>query len=311
MAVSKTRQSILAIVEDMGTREFINQGLSDYGYVVHSATGASDGLKSFLTIRPEFVILSVSPLSQGCMATLRDICEADPHAQVITISSCTDDTYAMECIRHGAVDYLKKPIQLKDLTRSIERINNRKRMLKIISEPDVECVRAEHKILVFGNDIRNLPYILNQALCNARKVCKDTDILKTALGEILINAIEHGNLGISREEKALAVAGDRYEDLLKERACDPRYALRTVTLKVHMTRSELRYTVTDQGEGFDCRAGFENEPHTWMGSALGLFIARSFFTTVTYQGKGNRVVLVYKNPNATKMAGSDARNAVQ
>ncbi len=305
----KSRQSILAIEEDLQTREFINQGLSTHGYAVHSAMGASDGLKSFLAIKPEFVILSVSPLSQGCMATLRDICEADPHAQVITISSCTDDTYAMECIRHGAVDYLKKPIELKDLTRSIERINNRKRMLKIISEPDVECVQVEDKILVFGNDIRNLPYILNQAVCNARRVCKDTDMLKTALGEILINAIEHGNLGISREEKALAIAGDRYDNLLKERACDPRYALRKVTLKVHMARNELRYTVTDQGGGFDCRAIFESEPQTRMGSGLGLFIARNFFTTVTYQGKGNRVVLVYKNPDATQMAGSDACNA--
>lgn len=307
----KTRQSVLAIEEDLKTREFINQGLSTHGYAVHSAMGASDGLKSFLSIRPEFVILSVSPLSQGGMATLRDICEADPHAQVITISSCTDDTYAMECIRHGAADYLKKPIVLKDLTRSIERINNRKRMLKIISEPDVECVQAEDKTLVFGNDIPNLPYILNQAVFNARKVCKDTDLLKTALGEILINAIEHGNLGITREEKALAIAGDRYEDLLKDRTCDPRYALRKVTLKVRMTRNELKYTVTDQGEGFECRAIFESEPHIRMGSGLGLFIARNFFTAVTFQGKGNQVVLVYRKPAAAKVAVSDAHNAGQ
>ena len=292
--MKNNRQSILAIEEDLKTSEFINQGLSTHGYTVHSAMGASEGLKSFLTIRPEFVILSVSPLSQGCMTILRDICEADPQAQVITISSCTDDTYAMECIRHGAADYLKKPIRLKDLTGSIERINNRRRMLKIISEPDVECVQAEDKILVFGNDIRDLPYILNQALCNARKVCRDVDMLKTALGEILINAIEHGNLGITREEKVLAIAEDRYEDLLKERICDPCYALRKVTLKVHMSDNELRYTVTDQGDGFDCRPIFEDEPHIRMGSGLGLFIARNFFTTLTYQGKGNQVVLIYK-----------------
>lgn len=307
--MKNNRQSILAIEEDVKTREFINQGLSTHGYTVYSALGASDGLKSFLTIKPEFVILSVSPLSQGCMTILRDICEADPQAQVITISSCTDDTYAMECIRHGAADYLKKPIRLKDLTQSIERINNRRRMLKIVSEPDVECVQTEDKILVFDNDIRNLPYILNQAVYNARKVCKDLNMLKTALGEILINAIEHGNLGITREEKAQAVAEDRYEDLLKEKMSDPRYAQRKVTLKVYMSGNELKYTVIDQGDGFDSRSIFESDSHLRMGSGLGLFIARNFFTSVIYQGKGNQVVLVYRAPAEPRVEDSDARNA--
>lgn len=134
-------------------------------------------------------------------------------------------------------------------------------------------------------------------------------MLKTALGEILINAIEHGNLGITREEKAQAVAEDRYEDLLKEKMSDPRYAQRKVTLKVHMSGNELKYTVIDQGDGFDSRSIFESDSHLRMGSGLGLFIARNFFTSVIYQGKGNQVVLVYRAPAEPRVEDSDARNA--
>jgi len=294
--VRKTAQSILAIEKDSRTSKIIREGLAPYGYLVHSAGRTSGGLKSFLNIRPDFVILSVSPRSRGCMTTLRDICEADPRAQVIAISSCSDEAYAMECIRQGAVDYLKKPVQVKDLTRSIDRINYRRRLLKIISEPDVECVKAEDKLLVFGNNMESLPCIINQAVCNARVVCKDMDMLKTALGEMLINAIEHGNLAITGEEKSTAIEKGKYEKLLKDRSNDARYASRVVRLRVHMTRDELRYIITDQGDGFDYTRIYDSDPHTRVGSGLGLFIARSFFTGITYKRKGNQVVLVYRRP---------------
>ncbi|HPV30248.1 MAG TPA: response regulator [Deltaproteobacteria bacterium] len=292
----KLRQSILAIDEDARTREAISTGLAGCGFTVYSAGGAGDGLKSLLSLRPDFVILNVSPLCRGWMNTLKDICEADPHARVITVSSCADDSYAIECIRHGAVDFLKKPIDINELTQSIERINHRRRMLEIISETDLECVKKEVKTLVFGNSTESLPYIINQAAFNAWAVCRNVDMLKTALSEIVLNAIEHGNLEISREEKTLAIEKGNYSELLRERMNDPRYASRTVTLQVHMSGNRLRYIVTDQGNGFDYERVLDSEPYTHIGSGLGLFIARSFFTSITFEGVGNRVVLVYRRP---------------
>lgn len=299
--MKKLRQSILAIEEDARARKVLSAGLTSHGFTVHSAEGASDGLKSFLSIKPDFVILNVSPLSHWGMITLMDICAADPHARVITVSTCTDGAYALECIRQGAADYVRKPFKLGDLTRSIERINNRRRMLKIVSEPDVECVKKEDKTLVFGNNTENLPLIVNQAVCNARVVCRDIDMLKTALGEIVLNAIEHGNLGITMKEKSSATEKGDYRKLLQEKMDDPCLASRVVTLQVHMTRDELVYTVADQGSGFDHEHIFDTEPHTRIGSGLGLFIARSFFTSITYKGNGSRVDLVYRRPAGERL----------
>lgn len=293
----KIKQTVLAIAEDSHTRDAIREGLTPRGFAVRIAQGASDGLSSFLKIKPDFVIISVSPLTNMGLMTLTDVCEADPHAQVITVSSCTDDTFAMECIRHGAMDYLKKPIEIKDLLRSIDRINNRRRMLKITSEPDIECVQEEDKSLIFGNNTENLPYIINQAVYNAKVVCPDIAMLKMALGEIILNAIEHGNLNISMEEKAAATEKGDFNRLLQERVSDPRYADRFVKLNVHMTRKELVYTIADQGNGFDYKKIFAAEPHAHIGSGLGLFVARSFFSDIAFKGRGNRVVLVYKNPS--------------
>ncbi len=293
----KIKLTVLAIAEDAHTRDAVREGLTPRGFAIRIAQGASDGLSSFLKIKPDFVIISVSPLTNLGLMTLTDICEADPHARVITVSSCTDDAFAMECIRHGAMDYLKKPIEIRDLLRSIDRINNRRLLLKITSEPDVECVQEEDKSLFFGNDTDNLPYIINQAVYNAKVVCPDVAMLKMALGEIILNAIEHGNLNITMEEKASATEKGDYKKLLQERINDPRYADRVVKLNVHMTRNELVYTISDQGNGFDYKKIFTAEPHAHIGSGLGLFVARSFFTDITFKGRGNRVVLIYKKPS--------------
>lgn len=290
------RQTILVISEDIRVLDTIRDGLFSLAFPVSTAHGSSEGLSSFLKLKPDFVILSVSPLSTTSLMTLNDICEADPSAKVIAVGSCTDDSFAMECIRRGAMDYIENPVKMNDIVQSIERINNKRRLLGMISEPDMDCVQEEDKVLIFGNDTQRLPYVVNQAACNARVVCRDIPMLKMALGEIVLNAIEHGNLEISMEEKAAATSRGEYKELLDERMRDLRYADRTVSLCVHMNRNELVYVVTDQGNGFDHRTLLASELRSPGGSGLGLFLARNFFTSITFNDCGNSVTLVYKRP---------------
>jgi DNA-binding response OmpR family regulator len=295
--MTKAINSILVIDKDEYTTDLILSTLSSKGFKVHVANGSSDGLNMFIQYKPDLVILNMDTPENLGFITLRDICEADPHTQVISISLIRNNEMAMKCIRHGAKDYLKKPIEKKDLLRSVERIENRKHLLRITSEPDIICVHNEEKRLVFGNDTEALPYIINQAVFNARAICADKDNLKTALSELVLNAIEHGNLNISSREKAAAAERGEYKKLIDERRTDPRYAHRVVTLDVYMDHEKLVYTISDQGDGFDYRAIFDADPHTHVGSGLGLFIARSFFAQVVYEGCGNRVKLVYFRPS--------------
>lgn len=289
-------QSILAIDRDDHTTDVICSGLVPEGFNVYIARGPSDGLSKFIQFKPDLVILNIDTFSNMGFMTLRDICEADPHAQVISMGTSSDDTLAMECIRQGAKDYLKKPLEIKELLRSIVRIENRRRLLSITSEPDISCVRSEEKRLVFGNDTENLPYIINQAVYNSRAVCPDKDTLKMALGEIVLNAIEHGNLNITMKEKQTATEKGEYNDLLWKRKNDPAYADKLVTMDIYMDSEKLVFTITDQGNGFDYKTIFDTDPHAHIGCGLGMFIARSFFSEVAYDGCGNRVRLTYLKP---------------
>ncbi|HHO75445.1 MAG TPA: response regulator [Deltaproteobacteria bacterium] len=291
-----TMQTILAIDRDDLTTDIITAGLVPEGFNVYVARGPSDGLSKYIQFKPDLVILNIDTFSNMGFMTLRDICEADPHAQVISMGTSRDDTLAMECIRQGAKDYLKKPIEIKELLRSIERIENRRRLVSIVSEPDISCVCLEQKRLVFGNDIEKLPYIINQAVYNAGALCSDKDTLKIALGEIMLNAIEHGNLNITMKEKRSATEKGDYNELLCERKTDPAHAGKAVTMDIYMDTEKLVYTITDQGNGFDYKTIFDTDPYAHIGSGLGLFIARSFFSEVAYEGCGNKVRLTYLKP---------------
>ena len=288
-------QTILTIDHDEHASDFICTALCANGFTVQTSCDISEGFRNYTELKPDLVILNIDTFSDNGFKPLRELTQADPHALVICMGTSHDDSLAMECIRHGAKDYLKKPLGLNELLGSIERINTHQHLLKTTSEPDVHCVQAEKKRLVFGNDTEKVPYIINQAVYNAQAICPDIMMLKIALSEIVLNAIEHGNLGITMKEKSAATDRGDYKDLISQRRNDPRYKDRVVTLDVTMDRERLVYTVTDQGEGFDYENVFESDPSAHIGSGLGLFIVRSFFSEVAYEGCGNKVRLVYLN----------------
>jgi ActR/RegA family two-component response regulator len=290
------KQTVLAIANDERTRRAIRAGLPSRRYTVLLAMSTAEALNSFLSIKPDYTILRISSSSTESLAPLTEICEADPQALVIVVGSGADHAFALECIRHGASDYLRMPLKASDLKLSMERLSNRRKMLKKALVPDRGCVQEERKTLRFGNDIDNLPYIINQAVMNASVVCHDIPMLKMALGEVLLNAIEHGNLNITMKEKSAAMQHDSYPELLRKRMEDPLYAGRLVTLHVQINQERLVYRIIDQGTGFDYRNLFKRDPHATAGSGLGLFVVKSFFSRMSFRGKGNEVVLVYTQP---------------
>jgi len=123
-----------------------------------------------------------------------------------------------------------------------------------------------------------------------------TTMLRVALREMIINAIEHGNLGISYDEKTRAITEGAYFEFVSARQADPRFRDRTVTIEYHITSDGCRYTVTDEGDGFDHRARMSvsvaelNSRREIHGR--GILMATSFFDAISYNETGNAVTLV-------------------
>ncbi len=124
---------------------------------------------------------------------------------------------------------------------------------------------------------------------------KEINALRLALREILINAIEHGNLGISFEEKSLETGRENYLHFLRSRQNDPDSRGKTITVEFRMDESKIAFLVRDEGHGFDVAALDEMRnlaESDMLAHGRGITMARSAFDEVRYNRKGNTVLLV-------------------
>ncbi len=124
---------------------------------------------------------------------------------------------------------------------------------------------------------------------------QELNAIRTCFREILINAIEHGNLGVTFEEKSAVIENGDFMEFLVERQRDERYASRRVRVVYLVTKSKLVLRVSDDGEGFDHRA-FLTRAQTddsllYLEHGRGITMARNAFDEVVYNDKGNQVTL--------------------
>ncbi len=108
--------------------------------------------------------------------------------------------------------------------------------------------------------------------------------------ELMINAIEHGNLMIGYAEKSNLIREDRWRQECERRLGLPEFASREACISRAETTDSWHITITDQGHGFDFQqvlastAGRLRDVH-----GRGLIICQSVFDALEYHGIGNAV----------------------
>jgi hypothetical protein len=110
--------------------------------------------------------------------------------------------------------------------------------------------------------------------------------------ELLINAIEHGNLGITYEEKGRLLAQGSWADEVKARLGDMRHAGSCVNVTLEKSAACLTVTIADQGPGFDWRNFIEFSPDRAFDlHGRGIAMSRALsFDSLEYLGNGSSVV---------------------
>lgn len=117
--------------------------------------------------------------------------------------------------------------------------------------------------------------------------------VRVGLAEMLTNAIEHGNLGITGQDKLESTENGTYYDLLKERLSDPVFSSRNVFFSFSVSGDGMAMTLEDQGMGFDVNSLPDpTDPEGLMKlHGRGILITRMYFDEVSYNDKGNKVTL--------------------
>ncbi len=116
------------------------------------------------------------------------------------------------------------------------------------------------------------------------------DRLHSALFEMLMNAIEHGNCDISYAEKSevLETTGDIIP-LIREKMRDPEIRRKRVYFSYRITPERSYFTIRDEGKGFDWRSRVESSDVNLDTHGHGIRMTRHYIRNLSYNDPGNEV----------------------
>jgi CheY-like chemotaxis protein len=210
-----------------------------------------------------------------------------------------------EGLSAGAYYYLTKPYD-RDVMRAVVATALRDRAARIAELNDVESVilalsklNEAHFSFSTLDGARQIAGLIS-ALCPAR------DAANMGLMELMLNAIEHGNLGITYDEKTTLIAEDRLQEEVRRRCALPEHAGKVATINFRREDKKLLFTIQDAGKGFDWMPFLEMSMARVMDNhGRGIAMSRMVsFTSLEYRGNGNCV-----DASITLPAGSRDCNA--
>lgn len=127
--------------------------------------------------------------------------------------------------------------------------------------------------------------------------CPNPKLAIMGIIELLVNAVEHGNLAISYDEKSKIFQRNIWEDYINKKLSLPENSNKHVTIEYKKTDKEISLRIEDQGNGFDWKK-FKclNRDRILDNHGRGIFLASSLaFNALEYEGKGNIVnAIIYR-----------------
>jgi len=92
----------------------------------------------------------------------------------------------------------------------------------------------------------------------------------------MLNALEHGNFGMSYARKTELIEGDAWAGEMARLEGLPENRTRFVTVRLERTAARIRFTIQDQGAGFDWQAFLEPDPERLFDShGRGILLAQA------------------------------------
>jgi CheY-like chemotaxis protein/anti-sigma regulatory factor (Ser/Thr protein kinase) len=292
--MSDSQPTLLIVDDEALNLDIITEFLDGQGYALVRADGgeAAWGLLMREPERFEAVIVDrMMPGTDG-MEVLRRI-KADERTRFLPVvmqTAAAAPGQVAEGLAAGAWYYLTKPYRpeaLQSVVRTV--LGDRRGQQQVLRLSENQ--RAVMRMLREGafrvrtlDDARCLAAALAQA-------APDSSAVALGLSELLINAVEHGNLGISYEEKGRLLAANDWEAEVRRRLDDPAHAHKVVEVRFTQSPESMTVVIADQGEGFDWTAYLEISPErAFDAHGRGIALARRLaFDQLEYRGNGNRV----------------------
>ncbi len=288
------QSSVLVVEDEPINQERLVETLTEEGYRVVAAASGSEAWERLQEETAYDVILldRMMPDMDGIEILRRlKAREGGERVPVIMQTAMNADADVAEGLRAGAFYYLTKPFSADTLLAIVGAAVEDRREHEELRRDAARigqtfgCLQQASFVIRTPEEARNLATLAANAAPDPARVV-------LGLSELMLNAVEHGNLAIGYEEKTALIDRGELHDEIVRRLADPLHGARRVTLEIRRGPGELAFTVRDEGEGFDWSAYLELSPERAFDThGRGIAMSRMLsFDSMEYRGKGNEVV---------------------
>jgi len=139
------KKKVLIIDDEELIRLSLSEGLKDFNYFVDTAYDSHTAYHKVEIFRPDIILLDMKLKSENGLVIAEQIKTMDDSIEIIIMTAFSDIKTAIKAIKSGAIDYLKKPLDLEEVNVSISKaLKNQsiKRKLEIYKQRENESAQT-------------------------------------------------------------------------------------------------------------------------------------------------------------------------
>lgn len=282
---------MLLVDDDKNFIETIKPVLIQQGYIVDTAFDGKEA-KKILSENPKkysAVILDWNMPQMNGIDVLKWIKHqsAFESLQVILQTSNESTDNIKQGIEAGAFYYLVKPckkeVLLSTLRAAILDFERKKELLQKLRDSENSFRLLEEGTFKFRT-IAEGDFL---AIRIANIATQPEEAMYVS--ELFANAVEHGNLGITYDEKTELIDKGLLKEEVDARLTKPEYANKNVLVNIRKQDGRLLVRIQDEGKGFDYQKYLQfDDSRIFDNHGRGIAICNSLLK-IQYEGSGNVV----------------------
>jgi len=322
---------ILIVEDEGDLREDIVEYLELEDFDVEQAADGLEGLEKAVEYEPDLIISDISMPKLDGLGFFQRLHEEHPDVADVPflfLTALTDRKAELRGRSLGASDYLSKPIDMELLVATVrshivsaDKANRKikRRLQSVLTKMSKENVDMggdnSEKIIddllhryqsviteiaapvgsVGSIDVASFRFKTLEEAKSAALVlslaCPDAEGSALGLVELFLNAVEHGNLGLTYADKSKLLASGEWFNEIDKRLAEEAYNDRQVIVKFERCAEKITVDIIDEGAGFEWEQFMElDESRALDLHGRGIAFANSIsFSSIEYKGNGNRV----------------------
>lgn len=291
---------VLVVDDDMVIRRFLCANLQKLGYKTLEAENGRIALELVEANVKDLmcILLDRQMPEMNGIETVQHL-QKNPdykHLPIIMLTADDNPLHIREGIEEGIFYYLTKPILFEVLKSVVGSAVGKSQQHKNLAE-DLEKHRGSFMMMHEGRFSYKTLKEAGQLATFLANCFPNTDQVLTGLAELMYNAVEHGNLGLTHEDKTGLLESDELEDYVAMLLEKQEFKERKVDVFFKRTEKGCKIVIEDEGKGFDWQSFLVLDPAR-ASQKHGRGIAQAnhlSFDKIIYNEKGNQVTAYVLN----------------